>query len=62
MEILSDLIGKLDFSHGKKFLNDVLVRLGKYVHHPSSLLDVFSLFYYAPLRGFGCMDASILPW
>jgi hypothetical protein len=39
MEISSNLIGKLDFSHGKNFQHEVLVRLGKIVHHPSSSPD-----------------------
>jgi hypothetical protein len=39
MEIPSDLISRLDFSHGKIFQEKVRVRLGHSVHHPSSSLN-----------------------
>jgi hypothetical protein len=38
MEIPNELVGKLDFSHGKLFQEKVLVRHHRYVHHPSSSL------------------------
>jgi hypothetical protein len=39
MEMPADLISKLDFSHGKKFQEEVWVRHCKSVHHPSSSPD-----------------------
>jgi hypothetical protein len=39
MEIPPDLLSRLDFTHGKRFQDEVLVRHHKSVHHPSSSPD-----------------------
>jgi hypothetical protein len=51
MEIPSDLISKLDFTHGKSFQEKVLVQHRKSVHHPSSSPDG-SFFLLAVFRRF----------